>query len=183
MQINIVARHLDLTPAISEYVKKKIEKCQRFFDKLVWTQVILSVEKYRQLAEIIMHAGRVTFRAKEESIDLYAAIDLAADKIEKQLKKHKEITKVHRKSKSSVSVSGNTRSIKQIITVSNARTGKHLISEVKRFDIKPLSLSEAIDEMELFGYSFYMFMNADSSHINVVYVRDNGTYGLLEPEI
>lgn len=183
MQINIVARHLDLTQAITDYVKKKVDKCQRYFDKLVWTQVILSVEKYRQLAEIIMHAGRTTFRAKEESTDLYAAIDLAVDKLDKQLKKYKEISKVHRKSKTSMAVSGNSRSTNQIVTFSNPRTGKHIISEIKRFDIKPLILSAAIEEMELLGYSFYMFMNADSSQINVVYLRDNGTYGLLEPEI
>lgn len=183
MQINIVARHLELTPAITDYVRKKVEKCHKYFDKLVWTQVILSVEKYRQLAEIIVHAGRTTFRAKEESIDLYAAIDLAVDKIDKQLKKYKEISKVHRKSKTHMSVSGNLKSINKIVAISNPRTGRHIISEIKRFDIKPLTLGEAIDEMELLGYSFYMFMNADSSQINVVYLRDNGTYGLLEPEI
>ena len=183
MQINIVARHLDLTPAITDYVRKKVEKCQRYFDKLVWTQVILSVEKYRQMTEIVVHAGKTTFRAKEESVDLYASIDLAVDKIDKQLKKYKEISKVHRKSKSSVSVQANARNMNKVIAVSNPRTGKYIVSEVKRFDIKPLTLGEAIDEMELLGYKFYMFMNADSSQINVVYLRDNGTYGMLEPEI
>lgn len=183
MQINIVARHLELTPAITDYVKKKVEKCHKYFDNLVWTQVVLSVEKYRQICEIIIHAGKATFRAKEESIDLYAAIDLSVVKIEKQLKKYKEITKVHRKSKSSFSVSGNAKSTSSLITIPNTRSGDHIISEVKRFEIKPLSLAEAIDEMEMLGHSFFMFLNADSSQINVIYLRDNGTFGLLEPEI
>jgi ribosomal subunit interface protein len=77
MQVNITARHLELTQSLADYVRKKVERCERFFDNLVWAQAILSVEKYRQVAEIIIHAGKTTFRSKEESIDLYAAIDLA----------------------------------------------------------------------------------------------------------
>jgi putative sigma-54 modulation protein len=183
MQINLVARHLELTPALTEYVKKKVEKCERYFDNVVWVQVILSVEKYRQLAEIILHAGKTTFRSKEESTDLYAAVDLAVDKIDKQLKKYKEIRKVHRKSKTPSRSSRKEDSSAKVVSLSDPKTGKHTISEIKRFDIKPLAMHEAIDEMELLGYTFYMFLNADSSQINVIYKKDNGTFGLLEPEI
>ena len=91
MQVNITARHLELTPALANYVYKKIEKCEHFSDHLVWAQVILSVEKYRQVAELVIHASKITFRSKEESTDMYAAIDLAVDKMDKQLRKHKEI--------------------------------------------------------------------------------------------
>ena len=185
MQINITARHLVLTPAIAEYVKKKIERCERFFDQPAWAQAILYVEKYRQVAEVVIHAGKLTFRSKEESIDLYAAIDLAVDKIEKQLKKHKEITKVHRKSKSrSASVKGAGKGLADAVSFVGQGTNKEgVISEVKRFDVKPTSVSEAISEMDLMGYKFYMFLNAETSQINVVYQRENGSYGLLEPEM
>ncbi len=184
MQINIVARHLELTPAIADYVRKKVEKCERYFDRVVWVQVILSVEKYRQLSEIILHAGTTTFRAKEESTDLYAAVDLAVDKIEKQLKKYKEIRKVHRKSKNHQDRPAR-RPLPEppLVSLSPQKAGDHVISEIKRFDIKPLSLDEAIDEMDLLGFNFYMFLNAESSQLNVVYRKDNGTFGLLEPEI
>lgn len=183
MQINMVARHLVLTPALTDYVRKKVEKCERYFDNVVWVQVILSVEKYRQLAEIILHAGKTTFRAKEESTDLYAAIDLAMEKIEKQLRKYKEIVKVHRKSKNPERPSRKAKLAEKVVSIQDPKTGRHAISEIKRFDIKPLALHEAIDEMELLGYTFYMFLNADSSQINVIYKKDNGTFGLLEPEI
>ena len=90
MQINITARHLKLTPAISDYVQKKLEKAKRFLDHLIWAQVILDVSKQRHAAELIIHAAGHTFTAKEESLDLYAAIDLASDNIDEQLRRYKE---------------------------------------------------------------------------------------------
>lgn len=184
MQVNITARHLDLTPPLANYVQKKVEKCEKYLDHLVWAQVILSVEKYRQVAEIVIHAAKITFRSKEESIDLYAAIDLAVDKMEKQLKKHKEITKVHRQARKGVPAEKSVGTIRgKSLPAKEAETGKYLISEVKRFDVRPSTIREAIDEMELLGYSFYMFMNAETSQVNVVYRRENGSYGLIEPQI
>jgi len=96
MQINITARHLKLTPAIADYVQKKLEKAKRFLDQLVWAQVVLDVSKMRHVAEIVVHASGRTFTAKEESTDLYAAIDLASDRIDEQLRRYKERRKVHR---------------------------------------------------------------------------------------
>lgn len=91
MQIKITARHLKLTDAINDYATKKVEKAQHYFNNVVNAQVILSVDKFRQMAEIILHTGHTgsksIFRAKEVSENLYAAIDLAMDKIDKQLKK------------------------------------------------------------------------------------------------
>jgi putative sigma-54 modulation protein len=185
MQINITARHLNLTQALSDYVRKKVERCERYFDHVAWAQAILSVEKYRQVAEIIIHAGKTTFRSKEESIDLYAAIDLAVDKMDKQLKKHKEISKVHRKEKSigSKKAKALLQQAGDVYTYGNPADFKNKISEVKRFDVKPVTLGEAINEMELLGYTFYMFLNADSDQLNVIFRKDNGSLGLIEPEI
>lgn len=180
MQVNITARHIELTQALADYVRKKMDKCEKYFDNMVWAQVILSVEKYRQFAEIVIHVSKTTFRAKEESIDLYAAIDLATDKIDKQLKKYKEITKVHRKSKSAAS---SKSAAPAVLEYDDAEKKKHIITEVKRFDVKPTSIPDAIREMELMEYKFYMFLNSDTSQINVLYKRENGSYGLLEPEM
>src|SRR5258706_15943547 len=90
MQVNITARHLKLTPAISDYVQKKLEKAKRFLDHLIWAQVILDVSKQRHKAEIIIHAAGHTFTAKEESADLYAAIDLPSHNMDEQLPRYKE---------------------------------------------------------------------------------------------
>src|SRR5476649_381325 len=96
MQINVTARHLRLTPAINEYVQKKVEKAKRFLDHLIWAQVVLDISKQRHKAEIIIHAAGHTFTAKEESVDLYAAIDLASDNIDEQLRRYKERHKERR---------------------------------------------------------------------------------------
>lgn len=185
MQINITARHLNLTQALADYIRKKVERCERYFDHVVWAQAIISVEKYRQFAEIIIHAGKTTFRSKEESIDLYAAIDLASDKIDKQLKKYKEITKVHRKGKAALKTRGKAvrQDIGDVFSYPDPTDSKNKISEIKRFDVKPVSIPEAISEMDLMGYAFYMFLNADSNQLNVIYRKDNGSLGLIEPEI
>jgi putative sigma-54 modulation protein len=182
MQVNITARHLELTQALADYVRKKVERCERYSDNLTWAQVILTVEKYRQVAEVIIHGASKTFRSQEESIDLYAAIDVAVDKIEKQLKKYKEIAKVHRKTSKTARKAAGTPA-PEIVTFGEPGKGLHVITEVKRFDVKPTTIQEAINEMELMGYKFYMFLNSDTTQINVVYQRDNGSYGLLEPEM
>src|SRR5689334_1178750 len=90
MQVNITARHLKLTPAISDYVQRKVDKARKYLDHLIWAQVILDVEKNRHIAEIVIHTTGRTFMAKEESTDLYAAIDLASDTLDEQLRRYKE---------------------------------------------------------------------------------------------
>lgn len=186
MQIKITARHIKLTDAIADYARKKVEKAEHYFGNVVSAQVILSVDKYRQMAEVVLHTGRTgarsIFRAKEVSDNLYAAIDLAMDKIDKQLRKIKEIAKIHRK--------GNLRiaALKKIggipsagLDVSEKR--KINISEVKRFDVRPESLEDAVRQMEALGGKFYMFFNVDTSQINVLYKKEDGTLCLIEPEI
>jgi len=92
------------------------------------------------------------------------------------------MTKLHRNSKSEAAEFKAERGKKQVSTVSK-QTGKELIAEVKSFEIKPMSTAEAIDEMELLGFGFYIYFNEGASQINVVYKKNNGTYGLIEPEM
>jgi putative sigma-54 modulation protein len=180
MQVNITARHLELTPAIASYVTKKLEKCEKYFDNLIWAQMILVVEKYRQL---VLHAGNMTFRAKDESIDLYAAIDLVVDKMDKQLKKYKEISKTKRKTSLSASYKAAALIKNRKLPLNKANETFQLITETKSFDVKPQTIREAVDQMESLGYSFFMFLNEKSEQINLVYRRENGTYGLIEPRV
>ena len=177
MQINISARHLKLTNPIADYIQKKVEKCEKYFDHLVWAQVIISVEKHRQLAEIIIHAKKITFRSKEESSDLYAAIDLALNRMEKQLKKHKEIIKSSHKSV--VSMADFDESDDLTLDVESLISN---IDEIKQYDMKKLSIHNAISEMKKNGDKFYMFVNDETSKINVVYIKGLNSYGLLKPK-
>ena len=183
MHINITARHLNLTPAISDYVRKKLERNRLYSAEAIWVQVKLNVEsKIRHVAEIIVHVRKNTFIAKEQSSDLYSAIDLAMDKLQKQLKKYKEITKTSKKSGSHIPQRAIKRNKENVLAFASKNTKKQLISEIKRFDIKPLSVPEAIDEMDSLDYDFYMFINEESTQVNVVFRRESGKYGLLEPK-
>ncbi|MDR0820570.1 MAG: ribosome-associated translation inhibitor RaiA [Endomicrobium sp.] len=98
MQINITSRYLKLSDSIDSYIRKKIVKVSKFYDgDNVWIHVILSIEKNRQITEIVFHIGKLAFRAKEQSFDLYTSIGMAINKLEEQLKKQKENSKVRRK--------------------------------------------------------------------------------------
>ncbi|MDR0618223.1 MAG: ribosome-associated translation inhibitor RaiA [Endomicrobium sp.] len=178
MQINITARHLKLTDAIDSYVRKKVLKFDKLYDGAnnVYSHVILSVEKNRQITEIIFHIGKISFRAKDQSEDLYASIDLASDKLEKQLKKHKEISKDHRKESSK-----EYTTLEEVFSYDVMNDSRTKIAEIKRFDLKPVSLEEAIDEMDNLGYRVYMFKDGQKDKICVLYRNDGGSIVLLEP--
>ena len=181
MQINITARHLKLTDAIDSYVRQKVAKAGKFFTgDSVWVQTILSVEKNRQITEINFHIAGKVFRAEEESEDLYASIDLAVDKLSKQLKKQKEISKIHRKENLKVL---KTKSIKSdVFSLDIMQDSRNKISEIKRFDLHPVSIEDAIEEMDNLGYRVYMFLNSSTDKINVLYRNDSGSLVMLEPE-
>jgi putative sigma-54 modulation protein len=180
MRINITARHLKLTNAIDSYVRKKIIKVGKFYnDSDALAHVILSVEKNRQITEVVFHAGKLFFRAKEQSSDLYASIDLTVDKLEKQLKKQKEISKIHRKD--NLKVLNEKHNIEKIFSYDVMEDSKMKISEIKRFDLKPVSIEDAISEMDNLGYRVYMFKEEESDKVSVLYRNDSGSIVLLEP--
>ena len=183
MQINITARHLKLTDSIDSYVRQKISKAGKFFDgDNVWAHVILSVEKNRQITEVTFYIAGKAFRAKEESEDLYASIDLTIDKLSKQLRKEKEISKIHRKANLKVSKSKKVK-IEDVFSYDTMHDSRTKISEIKRFDVKPVSIDKAIEEMDSLNYRVYMFLNEDTEKINVLYRNDSGSIVMLEPEL
>lgn len=180
MQIDITARHLKLTPAIDAYVHKRMAKSARFFDEDdARAHVILSIEKSRQITEISFNYGKLNFRAKEQSSDLYSSIDLAVGKLEKQFKKQKEISKSSRKGNIKV-IRDKKRNLYESFSYDIMEDSRDKISEIRRFDLKPMSIEEAIDNMRSLGYGGYMFLNENSDRINVIY-NNNDSLVLLEP--
>ncbi|MDR3071464.1 MAG: ribosome-associated translation inhibitor RaiA [Endomicrobium sp.] len=180
MRINITARHLKLTDSIDSYVRKKLIKCGRFCSEDdMWSHVILSVEKNRQITEVVLHVGKFLFRAKDQSVDLYASIDLAIDKLEKQLKKQKETSKIHRKN--NLKLLKNQYRNEEVFSYDIMEDSRTKISEIKRFDLKPVSVGEAIIEMDNLGYRVYMFKDISNDKVNVLYRNDSGSVVLLEP--
>jgi putative sigma-54 modulation protein len=181
MQINITARHLKLTDSIDSYVRKKITKNEKLCSSGdVFVHVILSVEKNRQITEIIFHLGKISFRSKEESTDLYSSIDLAIDKLERQLKKQKDISKFHRKDKLAI-LKDMRRNLEEFFSYDTMEDSRTKIAEIKRFDLKPVTVEEAISEMDNLGYRVYMFRDGLNSKVSVLYRNDSGSIVLLEP--
>jgi putative sigma-54 modulation protein len=163
---------LKLTPAIRTYVEEKISKAQRYFNHIVWAQVVVTVEKRSHEAEVIIHASRQTFRAMGKGADLYAAIDLASDKIDVQLKKYKEKLRDHHRVSDEVEVSA-------AVAVENA--GPIRFSVIKQVPMRPMTREEAVAEMDALGYSFWMFQDANTKQIHVIFRRLDDSYGLLSP--
>lgn len=169
MQVHITARRLRLTQPLRAYVETKLAKAQKYFNHIVWAQAVLSVEKRAQQAEIVLHAARQTFRAMAQGADLYAAVDLASDKIDTQLKKYKERLRDHHK-----------RSVVVLSAAPEAPPGPRFVV-VKQFPLRPMSREEAAGEMERVGHAFWVFLDKDSRRVQVVYRRQDDAYGVLVP--
>ena len=170
MRIHMVARKMKLTMPIKDFIGSKIEKIKEYADNIVWTQVILAVEKKIHNAEVIMHVGHQTIKASASSSDLYSAIDKVMDKIEVQVKKYKGKTKSHRVSK--------THDFSDFSAVVGPQIK---ISVIKDVSSKPIHIEEAVFEMEKTGYNFFFFMDKSSSQMQVVFKRLDDSYGLLQP--
>lgn len=170
MQIHITARHLRLTQAIRGYVEEKVQKAQKYFSHIIWAQVVLFVEKRTHQAEIVVHAGRQTFRALSKGGDLYAAMDLASDKIDAQLRKYKERLRDH-----------HLRAAAEAEVPAAAVPGPVRFSVIKQVPLKPISREDAANQMDALGFDFWMFLDEDSRQIQVIYRRQDESFGLLQP--
>ena len=175
MDLHITARHLKLTPAIADYVRKKLEKAKRYFGRLIWAQVILDVEKNRHIAEIVIHAAGRTLTAKKESTDLYAAIDLASDKIDEQLRRYKERLRPHRSSRGD-------RALGEpwMEPPSSPRPSGPRISSRRAIRLAPQSLAEALAAMERSDGAHWIFLNNQNDRVTVIYRKPDQTFGVVE---
>ncbi|MBI3012245.1 MAG: ribosome-associated translation inhibitor RaiA [Elusimicrobia bacterium] len=189
MQLNITARHLDLTPALSDYLQRKVEKAQRYFDAIIWAQAILTVEKHRQIAEIVVHTPGNTFRTVGESADLYSAIDLAVHKLDLHLSRVKDKKKNHRKKadprelakmKSSLDSLGLSPS--HFPSESFTEISPKKIIKTERVSLKTISVNEAIQELSADSLPLLPFINERTNRLNIVYPKGRAGYGLLEAE-
>jgi putative sigma-54 modulation protein len=171
MNINITCRQMRLTNAIRVYVEEKIGKADKYLGNILRAQVTLSVEKRTHQAEVIIHTAGHTFRALAQAGDLYAAVDLASDKLDHQLKKHKERRRdLHKADLPAEPYFESVPAQPQV-----------RISVIKQVAMKPVSADEAAMEMERMGFNFWMFQDLDSGQVSVIYRRQDESYGLLLP--
>lgn len=162
---------MDVTPALKDYVEKRLGKIEKYFDYPVSPQVTLSLERDRHIVEVTLPVNGMLLRGEEETGDMYSAVDLVLEKIEKQIEKYR--TRITRRNRSQIR-SGEPEYINTAPEPSVVR--------VKRFALKPMTVEEAVLQMNLLGHDFFVFRNAENEEVCVVYKRKDGNYGLIEPE-
>jgi len=173
MNIIINGRHLDITPSIRSYAEEKIKKFERFLVKISEVVVTLSVEKYRQKAEIFLRVNGVLIQAESVTEEIYASIDAVIEKIERQIRKIKDKMSSRRKDSKGV-VAGST------VPAAYPETAIRTLKTVK-IDMKPMSPEEAAMQMDILDRDFFVFSNDRTGDINVIYKLRDGDFGLIEP--
>ncbi|WP_068673066.1 ribosome hibernation-promoting factor, HPF/YfiA family [Oceanobacillus sp. Castelsardo] len=184
MKFNIRGENIEVTGAIREYVEKKIGKMERYFDSPLASEVHVNLSVYNdeQRIEVTIPMPNLLLRAEVQHLDLYAAIDLVVDKLERQIRKYK--TKVNRKSRQNGAPKyAFAKMEKQITNNELADDDDFEIVRTKRFNLKPMNPEEAILQMDMLGHEFFVFTNDSSGESNVVYRRKDGKYGLIEPTV
>lgn len=185
MQIKVTGRHMPVTDAIREYAEEKISKASKVHDRdEMVVDVVLRVEKNpankdRDVAEVTARMKGVVVRAEEAAPDMYAAIDLVADKLERQMRKYKTRL-LDRRNSGKVAVRTAPGDI-EYPAPPEEEVGQ--VVRTKLVDAKPMTEDEAILQMELLGHDFFVFTHADEGTVNVVYRRHNGDYGLIQPGV
>ena len=174
MRFTLVGKNIEVTQSLRDAVESKIGKLERYFTKDTEAHVMLSVEKGRQKIEVTIPVKGGIIRAEEANDDLYTAIDYVEDVIERQLKKYK--SKLIDKHQAGGEL------LPAFVEEDDEDDEAIKIAKVKKFDIKPMYAEDACVQMELLGHSFYVFINAETDQVNVVYKRKGGTFGLIEPE-
>jgi putative sigma-54 modulation protein len=176
MQTRVTFKNIDSSEPLSAYVGNKLNRFDKFLDNPAEADVVLSVEKFRHIAEINIVGDRLNIYGKEETSDMYSSIDMVLDKLEKQIKKNKEKIKERR-------TGGKARAQAAPLETSLAREASTRFGEVivENIDYKPMDVEEAVMQMDLGDEPFFVFTNSRSDRVNVLYRRKDGNYGLIQP--
>ena len=202
MDVTVKGRGVDVTPAMREYAQKRLNKLTDFDHSLRAAEVTYKLEKNFHKVEVTVYLSGGMFRAEERRQDMYEAVDFVHDKLEQQVKRHhkRAIDKTRHHSTKEVPAAfaaavapdvsdysqpsgSDVPTAPQAMSETGNGTGHApvRISRVKRFNMKPMSPEDAAIEMDMLGHVFYAFRDAESDEVNVVYHRDDGSYGLIEP--
>lgn len=181
MQLTITGKNINISDRTEEYVRQKLERLDRHLSEPVEAHVELSTENtknvnQRQIVQVTLYKNGTIIRAEERSADLRNAVDAVVDKLDKQVRRYKD--KQVRKRRAPI---GLGEAVAE--QADEPLEPEVLIVRTKKFKTSPMSAQEAVDQMELLGHSFYLFVNDTSGDLNVVYRRDDGNYGVLEPQL
>lgn len=171
MRLEIKSRRVIVTPALTTIIEKKLRPIGKFFPQEATASVMLSVEKRLQTIEVTLYSGDTIIRSEASGADLYNCIDEVVDKLERQIIKNR--TRLEKRLKTTIEFDSAYADEDDFVPQ---------VVKTKRFAIKPMSVEEAILQMELLGHSFFVFTHDTTNQLNVIYVRKDGNYGLIEPD-
>ena len=179
MELKITGKNMELTPAVRRYIERKLGKLTRHLPNIIESEVEITEEKTKSpqhhfVVQVKATGSGIQLRGEERGGDLFQAIDKVAAIMTRQLENHKG--KRYEKGRGNSFARGEFR--EEIET-----TKAPEVVKVKRFALKPMSVAEAAEQMELLGHSFFLFLNANTEELNLLYQRKDGNYGLIEPEL
>ena len=170
-------KNIEITPSLKDYVEKRVGKITKYFDEVEEISVLLTVSKGRHIVEVTVPIpGGVLLRGEEATMDMYTSIDLVVEKLERQIRKQK--TRLAKRFRSG---GIKAEAVQQMGAIPVQEEGEFPLVKTKRFIVKPIYAQEAIKQMNLLNNNFFVFRNAESEEINVVYRRTDGKYALIEP--
>jgi putative sigma-54 modulation protein len=175
MQLSVTFKNIDPSDHLKAYLQEKLDRLDKLLDNPAEANVALSVQKHRHIADVNINADRLTIIGKEETTDMYSAIDMVADKLEKQIKKGKQKIRSHRKP-------SRAKTMDMLSTepaVMDEERSREIL--VKNIEYKPMDIDEASMQMELTPDSFIVFTNSKTERVNVIYRRNDGHFGLIQP--
>lgn len=176
MKITLTSRRMEITQPLREYIDAKIKKLSRFKQNIKEAHVILSVEKYRQIAEIYLSGNDFSISSNEETADMYNSIDRTIEKLERQVKKINKRKISNKRGNKTRSFDNASWPVEEDDEISDK------IIKIEAFIPKPMSIEEAVMQIDYFDDKILMFRNSSDDEINVIFRRDDNSIGLLQPE-
>lgn len=180
LKIDLAARNLEVSDDLRNHVEKKLSKIEKYFDKGVPAQVVLSSERGRQIVEITIPLGGMVVRGQEATNDVYASVTMAVEKIERRIEKYR--ARFQRRKRQGRAQARSVRPATGAEAREEPESEEPRVVKVKRFSMKPMTLEEAIQQMHLLGHDFFVFDSSETGQVSVLYRRKDGNYGLIESE-
>lgn len=185
INLSVSGKNVQVTPALREHSERRLSKLQKYFDdgRPLRADVVLYTEREQHIAEVTIQVGSLLVRGVAKTDDMYVSIDSAVDRIARQVRKYK--TRINRKLQDGAKTLATAPLADGVGTATDAGEGEEAeprIVRVKRFAFKPMTVDEAILQMELLGHDFFVFTEASTEEVNVLYRRRDGNYGLIEPD-
>lgn len=179
MNTSVYFMNLEPSEAIKAYIEEKIGKVKRYLEEPVTAQVTVSVEKLNHIVKITLNAHGYIVHLEERENNLYSAIDLLSDKLDRKLHKHFERMKQGR-TKKATSSGRQVMLTEEVLSPDHAEKNEKQVIKVKNFELRPMDLEEAVMQMDLLHKEFLIFLNPTNDEVNVLYTRKDGDYGLIE---